>query len=103
MKKINGTIHYFGAWACRVDGKLQRVEGDGWKVALDAYKKVADDLHAGRTPRVDAGGLTVADMCNRFLTAKLRQLEAGELSKIAFAEYRVVTDRMVKQFGLNRL
>jgi integrase len=32
---------------------------------------VADDLHAGRTPRVTGDGLTVARLCNHFLTAKL--------------------------------
>ncbi len=58
MKKIRGTIFYFGAWATRVDGKLVRVAGDGWEAALEEYKAVADDLHAGRTPRVTADGLT---------------------------------------------
>src|SRR5688572_16950096 len=71
MKKIRGCIHYFGAWAKRVGGKFVRVEGDGWKEALDAYKAVADDLHAGRTPRVGGTeGPTVAGLCNSFLTAK---------------------------------
>ena len=77
QKKIRGKIHYFGRWAKRVNGKLVRIDGDGWKEALEEYKKVADDLHAGRTPRVQSDGLTVADLCNRFLTAKLRKREAG--------------------------
>src|SRR6516165_8637542 len=84
QKKIRGKIHYFGKWARRVNGKLVRVEGDGWKEALEAYKAVADDLHAGRTPRVKADGLTVAELCNRFLTAKQRQWEAGEISSRMF-------------------
>ncbi len=54
QKKIRGKIHYFGSWATRVNGKLVRIEGDGWKEALEEYKAVADDLHAGRTPRVQA-------------------------------------------------
>src|SRR4051812_17675148 len=77
QKKILGKIHYFGAWATRVNGLLTRVEGDGWKGALEAYRAVADDLHAGRIPRANPeGGLTVADLCNRFLTAKDRKKEA---------------------------
>src|SRR3954454_13850428 len=64
QKKIRGQIHYFGNWARRADGRLQRVDGGGWKEALDEYKKVADDLHAGRTPRVTGDGLTVAALCN---------------------------------------
>jgi integrase len=104
MKKIRGTIHYFGTWARRVDGRLQRVEGDGWKDALAEYKKVADDLHAGRTPRVrDDGALKVAALCNHFLTAKQRKVEAAELTSRAFAEYKEVTDLCVRAFGANRL
>jgi hypothetical protein len=80
------------------------VEGDGWKEALEEYKKVADDLHAGRTPWAGAGdGLTVATLCNHFLTAKLRQVEAGELSSMLFYDYKVMTDFVVKQFGGSRL
>src|SRR5262245_24920807 len=78
MKKIRGTIHYFGNWARRVDGKLVRVDGDGWQAALELYKAQADDLHAGRTPRAKSDGLTVAVLCNRFLTAKKHQLDAKE-------------------------
>src|SRR5262249_54561503 len=73
QKKIRGKIHYFGKWAHRVNGKLVRIEGDGWKEALELYKAQADDLHAGRTPRVKTDGFTVRDLCNRFLTAKQRK------------------------------
>src|SRR5262249_11665080 len=93
QKKIRGKIHYFGKWARRVNGKLVRVEGDGWKEALEEYKAVADDLHAGRTPRVQSDGLTVADLCNRFLTSRLRKVEAGEMGERMFAEYKQTTDR----------
>jgi integrase len=103
QKKIRGKIHYFGRWAKRVNGKLVRVEGDGWKEALELYKAQADDLHAGRTPRVEAGGLTVADLCNRFLTAKLRKVESGELGSRMFQEYREITDLLVSTLGKTRL
>jgi integrase len=103
MKKIRGTIYYFGQWAKRVDGVLQRVEGDGAKEAEAEYNAVRDDLHAGRTPRTKGDGLTVADLCNRFLTAKLRKVEAEELTSRLFAEYKEVTDLCVSAFGANRL
>jgi hypothetical protein len=77
---------------------LERVPGDGWEEALEGYKTVADDLHAGRTPQPDTDGLTMADLCNHFLTSKLRQLEARELSARIFEEYNVTTD-MVTAFG----
>ncbi len=103
QKKIRGKIHYFGRWAKRVNGKLVRIEGDGWKEALEEYKAVADDLHAGRTPRVQSDGLTVADLCNRFLTSRLRKVEAGEMGERMFAEYKQTTDRLVATFGKSRL
>jgi integrase len=103
QKKIRGRIYYFGHWGRRVNGRLVRVEGDGWKEALELYKAQADDLHAGRTPRVKADGLTVADLCNRFLTAKLRKQEAGELGGRMFTEYQETTDLLVTAFGKDRL
>jgi hypothetical protein len=104
QKKILGKIHYFGRWARRENGKLVSVEGDGWKEALELYKAQADDLHAGRTPRSKSeGGLTVAELCNRFLTAKLRKREAGELAPRSFLEYKQTTDLLVSSFGKTRL
>lgn len=103
MKKVRGQIYYFGTWARRVGGKLERVAGDGAKEAEAAYNLVADDLHAGRTPRVKADGLTVADLCNRFLTAKLRKMEAAELTPRMFGEYKTMTDMCVIAFGKSRL
>jgi integrase len=105
-KKIRGQMHYFGQWATRQNGRLVRVEGDGAKESEEAYNAVRDDLHAGRTPRVQADGLTVGDLCNlcnRFLTSKLRKVEAEELTSRLFAEYKEVTDLLVKAFGSNRL
>jgi integrase len=103
QKKIRGKIHYFGRWGRIRDGKMERVEGDGWKEALEEYKAVADDLHAGRTPRVKSEGLTVAGLCNHFLTAKTWKVSAGELSARSLMEYKEVTDLIVAAFGKTRL
>src|ERR1700722_12546661 len=95
MKKIRRKIHYFGNWAKRVNGKLVRVDGGGWEQALALYKAQADDLHAGRTPGANTDGLTVAGICNRFLTAKQRKMEAHEIGPRMFGEYKATTDRLV--------
>jgi integrase len=99
QKKILGRTYYFGRWARRINGQLQRVDGDGWKEALEMYQRVADDLHAGRTPRIDWDSLTVAELCNRFLTAKQRKLEAGELGAQMFRDYKATTDLIVASLG----
>jgi len=102
QKKIRGKIHYFGRWAKRLDGKLVRIEGDGWEDALALYNAQAADLHAGRTPAMNRDGLTVADLCNAFLTAKLRQQTANELTARSFGEYKQTTDMLVAAFGAHR-
>jgi integrase len=86
-----------------VNGKLVRVEGDGWKEALELYKAQADDLHGGRTSRVTGDGLTLADLCNAFLTAKQRKVASGELGTRMFSEYKETTDLLVATFGKTRL
>jgi integrase len=104
QKKIRGKIHYFGRWGRQVNGKLEQLPGDDWwKPALELYLAQKDDLHAGRTPRVAGDGLTVADLCNAFLTAKQRQQEAGELACLSFWDYRLTTDLLVSTFGKTRL
>src|SRR5262245_16197151 len=66
-KKIRGRMHYFGPW-------------EDWQGALDKYQRERDDLHAGRKPRAATpGGLTVRDLCNRFMTAKKTLLDSGEM------------------------
>ena len=80
QKKIRGKIHYFGRWGRIRNGKMERIEGNGWQAGLELYKAQADDLHAGRTPRIKPDGTTVANLCNQFLTAKLRLMESGEIA-----------------------
>jgi hypothetical protein len=40
-------LYYFGRWGRAVNGKLERVEGDGWKEALELYNAQRDDLMRG--------------------------------------------------------
>ena len=96
MKELRGKLHYFGNWGRRVNGKMERLPDDGWQNALKEFKAQAEDLYAGRTPRVkdNSDGLTVRELCNRFLTAKHRKVESGELFRRTFDKYRQTTDRL---------
>lgn len=92
-KKVRQQLHYFGKIADDPKGKA----------ALDKWNDVKDDLLAGRTPRGESGGLTVADLCNAFLAAKRVQVKLGKLTARSFIEYTGTTDLLVEVFGKNRL
>lgn len=104
QKKIKGNIHYFGRWGKIVKGKMERLPYEpSWQGALGLYKAQADDLQAGRKPREKGEGLTVGDLRGRFLTAKSRALDAGEITARTYFEYRATADRLLGLFGENRL
>lgn len=92
-KKVRGKLHYFGRIADDTDGQK----------ALNLWLDQKDDLLAGRTPRVSGDALTVADLCNRFLSSKLHKLQAGELSPRSFADAKMTAARIVRVFGDKRL
>lgn len=104
QKKINGTLYYFGRWGRVVNGKMTRIQDDGcWQAALEEYEQKRDALYAGRKPREKGVGLTVAAMCNSFLTSKLDLMESGEITARSFMEYQQTTDRLIAKFGRDRL
>ncbi len=94
-KKIRQRFHYFG--------KVTDSGDFGAADALAAYQAVAEPLHAGRVPRPEAEGLTVESLINRFLAAKERAMEAGELTPRVFRDYKPVCKRVYKAFGARRL
>ena len=70
-KKVRQKLHYFGKVADDPKGEA----------ALNLWLDQKDDLLAGRTPRSTPGdGLTVASLCNHFLTAKEQQRDAGDIT-----------------------
>jgi integrase len=89
-KKIRGKLHYFGKW-------------DDPDAALQKYLDGKDELHAGRTPRVNGDGLTVADLCNQFLTAKRHLLDTCEITDRSFRDYYATSERVVNNFGKSRI
>lgn len=82
-KKIRGKFEYFGSTNGDPEGKA----------ALANYH----DQIAGRPSQ--AQGLTVAGLCNRFLTVSTAKMEAGKLVPRTFKNYKQATDILVAHFG----
>lgn len=89
-KKIRGKMEYFGPWD----------DPDG---AIEDYERRKDALHAGRKPRIEGEGLTVKDMVNAFLNAKLESMDAGEIVPRTWQDYKEAGDILINTFGKRRL
>ncbi len=89
-KKIRGRFHYFGPWD----------DPDG---ALKKYLDERDYLHAGLPVPVASDAVTFKVLCNRFLNAKRKLQENGELSPRSFRDYYSTCERIIEHFGRLRL
>ena len=89
-KKILGKLHYFGPW-------------HDWQGALEKLQRQRDDLYAGRKPRDKTDGVSVRELCNRFLTAKQARRDNGEISPLTFGDYHRTCGRIVRVFGKSRV
>ena len=71
--KIKGISHYFGQW-------------DDPEGAYNEFKDVEDDLRAGR-PIIKGDGLSVRELCNRFLNSREKRLKTGEFNQSTWDDY----------------
>ena len=93
-KKVRGQICYFGKVADDPKGKA----------ALELWLAQRDDLIAGRTPRGTPGdGLTVRDLCNRFLGVKEAAVGTLEITQRHFEDLYTACKLIVSHFGKNRV
>jgi hypothetical protein len=89
-KKVWGKVHSFGRAADDPNGVA----------ALAEWHRVKDDLYAGRTSREhDPEGLTVAQLCNHFLTHQKERQDNGAISPLTFRGHHAACDALVKVFG----
>lgn len=71
-KKVRGKLYYFGVWSKP-------------HAALEKWLHDKDSLLAGRTPRTTPDdGVSLADVCNHFLTHKNAMLAAEEIAPRTF-------------------
>lgn len=77
-KKIDQKVYFFGVWADP-------------QAAFDRFHAQANDLYAGRIPRVkniSANGPTVKFICNHYLNFQHQKTDSGEISMRWFADCR---------------
>ena len=105
-KKIRQKTHFFGRWGNTVLGEVVSVDNveASASEALGEFNRQWPYLSEGRTaPPVNAGGCTVRDLCNLFLTEKQSRIENGELTQYSFNEYHRSAENVVSFFGRDRI
>jgi integrase len=94
-RKVWGKVYYFGKVADDPKGVA----------ALDRWLEVKDDRIAGREPRAvdpDPDALSVADLCNQFLSHHEERRNNGEISPRTFQGHYATCRVIVEVFGENR-
>jgi integrase len=90
-------LHASGQWAKKIRGKL-RYFGTEADKALQKYVAQRDDLQAGRQPS-RGDGLTIGELSNKFLTAKLNRAKSGEITERHFRNLYATCRSIVNEFG----
>jgi integrase len=112
-KKVSGRLLHFGRWGRVVNRVVTPLEDQeaAWREALRVYKARIDDAQAGdigpgpvvgEKTEATAECYLIKDLCNEFRSAKLRQKDNGELTPRMYAEYVLMCDMVVEQFGRDR-
>ena len=101
------TRHPRGYWTRKVGRKtfyLSKVADDpDGTAALEKWLAEKDYHLNGLTPPEDPSGLTVRELVNRFLSAKLQLIRTGELSERTFRQYDTTCGRLVEALGPGRI
>jgi integrase len=91
-KKIHGHIYYFGT---DKDAALARYVAE--RAGLEA------GITTEKTSRRFGDTITLADLCNAYLTARRRHVESGELLPSTWSQYRGECKRLVTLLGRETL
>lgn len=94
------TMHSSGQWKKKIRGRV-RYFGTDADAALESYLEQRDALLAGRTPK-SMDGLTVRELCNRFLASKRLLVDTGELSSRTWLDYHVTALFIANALGKER-
>ncbi len=91
-------LHASGQWAKKIRGRTFYFGSDP-EPALKRYLAEREDLEAGRTPKLLPGGLSIKELCNRFLYSKKLLMDSGELAPKTWRDYLDVCERLAKHLG----
>lgn len=92
-------LHSTGQWCKKIRGRFFYFGLDK-DAALAEYMRVKSDLQAGRTPRpIEADGITLLVLCNRFLVDKQAARDGGEITPRSFNDYYKTCDLMLRRLG----
>jgi hypothetical protein len=86
-KKIKGKHESFGSWRTDPEGRD----------ALAKYHRVISGVPEGPS------GLSIGELCNRYLAIKTQQVEAGKRAPRTLKNYKQATDILVAHFGKHRV
>src|SRR5262249_9210033 len=95
--------HQTGRWAKKVRGKLYYFGRGSYEEALAEYDRQKQDLHSGRVAHDEPDGLTVYQLCARFLMTKKARRDSRDLAARTFFDYAGICKLIIRLFGRNRL
>lgn len=99
------SFHPSGQWCKRIKGKLYYFGTyDDWKKALARYELEREDLFSGKATSKTHGDpdrITVEELVNLFLSAKLHLVENDELSHRTLSDLTGTCGRVLLQLGHN--
>jgi integrase len=96
-------LHSRGYWAKKVNGRLYYF-GKDRDAALERWIREKDDLLAGRTPKAfDPEGLTLLDLCTRFLSSKESERDTGEITPEHWNDLKNVCQQVLDFFGKKQI
>jgi integrase len=94
-------LHPTGRWCRKIAGKFHYFGRDKDE-ALTEWLRVKDDLLANRPRPVKDGSVTVADLCNQFLTSKRNKIDTREVTPRTWQSYHRSCSRLVAIVGGSR-
>jgi integrase len=99
------TPHPSGRWCKKVLGKVWFFGklGDGWQDAQQRFDEDKKAIYSGRKPqRLQKGGLTLLDLCNRFMDFKRQHVNEERLTLRSWYDYHEMCKRLMKVLGEDR-